>query len=277
MTGMSGNGAGVNGWDAREARDVAVSSGARVRGLEGIDLFDVDVLVGRHPDRPGQDGDPAAVWSMLNGNGIHAGAVCSVRGAVFDLTTGNTETHAVAMAYPRLVPVSTVDLRDALRAEREIERMAEDGARVLRLFPDEQRVEADFPGFRHVARRAAERGLVVLTGGDVRRVWRPFADLGATVVFLDTHCYHLADFLLLARDEPGFHTSTRLLNSVDSLELVAAEVGARRLLFGSRAPLSEPTVPLLRLSRSGLEPEQRALVGGGNARRLLGLDGPDPR
>lgn len=252
--------------------DPGTVSGPLVPGVPGSP-FDVDVLLDRYPDRPGPAGDPESVCALLARHGIGAAAVCSLRGALFDVDAGNAETAAVAERYPQLVPVSTVDLRDGLRAERCIERMAADGVRVLRLFPEEQHADPDFPGFRHVARRAAEHGMVVLTGGDVRRVWRPFAGLGATVVFLDTHFYHLADFVLLARDEPGFHTSTRLLNSVDSLELVAAEVGVERLVLGTRAPLYEPTVPLLRLARSGLSEAERALVAGGTARRLFGLDG----
>ncbi len=154
-------------------------------------------------------------------------------------------------------------------AGRELDRLAGAGVRAVRLFPDEQGVEAGFPSVRHVARRAAELGLVVLTGGDVRRFWQPFTGLGARVVFLDTHFYHLGDFLVAAAEEPGFHTSTRLLNSPDALETVAAELGAERLLHGSRAPHYEPIVPLLRLATSGLTPDEIAAVAGGNARRLL--------
>ncbi|MFC7586195.1 hypothetical protein ACFQYP_22455 [Nonomuraea antimicrobica] len=155
--------------------------------------------------------------------------------------------------------------------------MAEAGVMAVRLFPDEQGVEAGFPSVRHVARRAARLGLVVLTGGDVRRFWQPFAGLGASVVFLDTHFYHLGDFLVAAADEPGFHTSTRLLNSPDALELAAAHLGADRLLYGSRAPHYEPLVPLLRLATSGLKAEEIAAVAGGNAQRLLSPSPHRPR
>ncbi|MBB5082897.1 amidohydrolase family protein [Nonomuraea endophytica] len=224
--------------------------------------LDVDVLVGAYADRDGPPGDPASVLGTLAEHGIRAGAVASLRAALFDMRTGNDEV----LALPDVVPVGAVDLRDPLGAVREIERLVPLGVRAIRLFPDEQGVEAGFPSVRHVARKAAELGLTVLTGGDVRRFWQPFAGLGATVVFLDTHFYHLGDFLVVAADEPGFHTSTRLLNSPDALETVPAE----RLLYGSRTPHYEPVVPLLRLATSGLRPEEIAAVAGGNARRLLG-------
>ncbi|MEQ4721337.1 hypothetical protein [Nonomuraea sp. B19D2] len=229
--------------------------------------LDVDVLFGAYPDRDGPPGTPESVLGVLGGHRIRAGAAASLRAALFDVRSGNDEL--LAQAAPEVVPVGAVDLRDPIGAARELDRLAAQGVPAIRLFPDEQGVEAGFPSVRHVARQAARLGLAVLTGGDVRRFWQPFAGLGATVVFLDTHFYHLGDFLVAAADEPGFHTSTRLLNSPDALELAAAELGADRLLYGSRAPHYEPLVPLLRLATSGLKPEEIAAVAGGNASRLL--------
>lgn len=220
--------------------------------------FDVDVLVGAYPDRD----SPPDPFGLLAEHRVRRAAVASLRAALFDLRSGNDEV----VAGPSVLPVCTVDLRDPIGSVREMERLA--GAKAVRLFPDEQGVEAGFPSVRHVAKKAIELGMVILAGGDVRRFWQPLS--GATVVFLDTHFYHLGDFLVIAKDEPGFHTSTRLLNSPDALETVASEVGAERLLYGSRTPYYEPIVPLLRLATSALKPDEIAAVAGGNARRLLG-------
>ncbi|GIH19735.1 amidohydrolase family protein [Rugosimonospora africana] len=222
--------------------------------------LDIDVLAGAYPDRP----EPAR---PIHTEGVATAAVASLRAALSDARAGNDEV--LAMTAPDVLPVAAVDLRDPLGALAELERVVGRGIGAVRLFPDEQGIEPDFPSMRHVARHATGLGLVILSGGDVRRFWRPYAGLGARVVFLDTHFYHLGDFLLVARDEPGFHTSTRLLNSPDGLELVAESVGAHRLLFGSRTPFDEVAVPRLRLARSGLSAEQIALVAGGNARALL--------
>ncbi|GII92454.1 amidohydrolase family protein [Sinosporangium siamense] len=257
--------------------------------------LDVDVLVGDYPDRDHPPGTPEAVTQTLTANRTTAAAVASLRAALFDMRSGNDEILALASASPpgatgkpspahgrppadtagvpapTVIPIGTADLRDPLGAARELDRLAASGVKTVRLFPEEQGVQAVFPSVRHVARRATALGLTILTGGDVRHFWQPFAGLGATVVFLDTHFYHLGDFLVAAADEPGFHTSTRLLNSPDALELTAAELGADRLVYGSRTPHYEPLVPQLRLATSGLKPDEIAAVAGGNARRLLGV------
>lgn len=231
--------------------------------------LDIDVLVGFYPQLDRAGGTPESVRAMLAEQRITAGAVANLRAALHDPRSGNDEV--LALAGPDVVPVGVVDLRDPIGAVAEVERLAAAGVRAIRLFPDEQGVQADFPSVRHVAKQAARLGLVLLTGGDVRRFWRPLAGLDARVVFLDTHFYHLGDFLVVAADEPGFCTSTRLLTSPDALEVVAARVGADRLLFGSRAPLYEPLVPRLRLATSGLSAADVAAVAGGTARTLLGM------
>jgi len=209
--------------------------------------LDIDVLMGQHPGLPPREP-------------VYVGAVANLRAALFDVRSGNDETLSKVDG----VPVGAVDLRDPLGALAEIERLASLGVKAIRLFPEEQAVQPDFPSVRRVAHAAAEAGLLILTGGDVRLFWRPLS--GLRVVFLDTHFYHLGDFLLLLEDEPGFHTCTRLLTSPDALEHVPAE----RLLFGSRSPYYEPLVPMLRLATSTLTREEKAMVAGGNARRLLG-------
>jgi predicted TIM-barrel fold metal-dependent hydrolase len=235
--------------------------------------LDIDVLFGHRPsqDPPprGPDGTPSSVLRTLAAHRIAAGAVAHLRAALFDPVSGNDAVLAAASGSAGVVPVGAVDLRDPIGSLGEVERLAAAGVRVIRFFPEEQGAEADFPSVREMARRGAALGLTLLTGGDVRGFWRPFSGIGARVVFLDTHFYHLGDFLLAARDEPDFHTSTRLLNSPDALETVAGELGADRLLFGSRTPECEPLVPLLRLATSGLTADQRTAVAGGNARRLL--------
>lgn len=238
--------------------------GARSQAIS----LDCDVLVGAWPRRADLDLSPPAVAERLSAARIESALVCSGRGAWFDDIEGNDETIAAAARHGWLA-AGTINLRNALRAEAELDRLAAAGVRVLRLFGPLQGCEPGFPGYSHVIEAAVARRMVLLVEGDLRALWRAFAGRDANVVFLDAHAYHVADFVLAARHEPGFVASTRLLNAPDSIERVAGELGAARLAFGSRTPLSETSPSLLRMRHARLSGEDWAAVAGGTLRRLL--------
>ncbi|GAB2650233.1 amidohydrolase family protein [Kribbella swartbergensis] len=232
-------------------------------------LLDCDVLVG-HDVTTGRWSRPDAVRDVMKATGVSGGVVSSLRATYFDVPSGNDEARDVADGNGWTVcPV--LDLRDPLGAERELDRlMAQpERPRAIRLAPTSQGVEPGFPAFEHVVRLLVEAGVTIFTEGDVRKVGPAFRGLGATVVFLDTHFYYLGDFVVLARGEPGFHTSTRMLTGPDSLEIVAAEVGAERLVLGCRTPFHETRSVVRRLLSSKLGPEEIALTGSHNLTRVL--------
>ncbi len=230
--------------------------------------WDVDVLYGPWPSHHA-DLDLAGVRERLRRSPVERGLALSTRGALFDAATGNAQTLKDLADCPDLLPVGTVDLRDALAAERQLDALTAAGVRFLRLFTTEQGADPAFPGYRHIVELALARGLVLLHDGDVRRYGPALADRGARVVFLDLHAYFLADFLLLARGEPGFCATTRMLSAPDSIERVVQSVGARHLVFGSRTPFMDISPQTLRLRYARIAAEDRAAIAGGNVEELL--------
>ncbi|ASO20969.1 Amidohydrolase [Actinoalloteichus hoggarensis] len=236
---------------------------------DGPRLFDCDLLLGRHPGSA-TESDAASLAARLAGLGATGGLVCSLRAAILGLRAGNDEALAAAREQPGLIAAGVLDLRDPYASLAEIERLAVLGVRAFRLLPDAQHVPSTAPGLRRIARELAERGLVALVEGDLRVGWQPFVGRDAQVVFLDAHAYHLGDLRLLCADEPGFHACVRQLVGPDSLERLAATVGADRLLFGTATPTFDAEPVALRLRRSGLSQAEAELVGAGNAARLFG-------
>lgn len=231
--------------------------------------IDADVLFGAVPHRQ-LDASLAAVAQQQESHGIRRGLLCSLRGPLFDVCSGNDEAREATELQHRFVPVGSVDIRDALGAEDEIGRLAESGVRILRLFPPEQRVEPCSPGLAAIIDLAVGHDLVLLTSGDFSQFWRPFADRGARVCFLDVHAHRVADFVVMARREPGFVASTRMLVGPDSIERIAGEVGAHHLAYGSRTPLHDVTPSALRLRLAGLTRQEWKQVAGGTAAAWLG-------
>jgi hypothetical protein len=231
--------------------------------------IDVDVLFGAVPNRR-LDASLDAVARQQESHGIRRGLMCSLRGALFDVCSGNDETCKATEQQPRFVPVGTVDIRDALGAEDEIARLAEAGTKLLRLFPPEQWAEAVSPGLAHIVDTAVAHDLVLLTSGDFSQFWRPFAGRGARVCFLDVHAYRVSDFVVMARQEPGFVASTRMLVGPDSIERIAGEVGAHHLAYGSRTPMHDVMPSALRLRMAGLTKQEWQQVSCGTAQQWLG-------
>lgn len=237
------------------------------------ECWDVDLLVGREPSTAVRV-TPEDLAQWASGAGIRGGILGSLRAVHFNASSGNDEARRVAEGLrhviPGLVPAVTLETRDWLGA-RAILRQTPPGS-VVRLAPERQDCQPAHPGFRAIITECVEREMVILCEGDLRR-WGPaLAGRGAVVVFLDAHFYHLGDLVALFSEEPGFHTSTRLLNGPDSLEIVRDELGVERLVFGSRAGLHEGASALARLRTSTLSPADRAAVAAGNLRRLLGVD-----
>lgn len=231
--------------------------------------WDVDVLYGPWP-RHHADIGLAEVRARLARSPVSRALAMSTRGALFDDAAGNTRTVKDLADCPELLPVGTVDLRDALAADERLDALDADGVRFLRLFTEQQDVEPDFPGYRHVIGQAVARGLVLLHDGDPRHYGPVLAGRGADVVFLDVHSYVLADFLLLARREPGFRATTRLLSAPDAIERVVDTAGARHLVFGSRTPFMDISPQTLRLRYADIGEAERAAIAGGNVEELLG-------
>jgi hypothetical protein len=232
-------------------------------------LLDCDVLVG-HDVTTGRWGRAENVQEVFKATGISGGVVSSLRAVHFDVPSGNDEATDVAAGLG-LTACPVLDLRDALGAERELDRqLAGAPQAVVRLTPAAQSVEPSYPTFGHIVGLLVEAGVTIFVEGDVRKFGPALRGLGARVVFLDTHFYYLGDFVVLARSEPGFHTSTRMLTGPDSLEIVAGEVGAERLVLGCRTPFHETHSVVRRLLSSKLSPEEIAQVGSTSLETLLG-------
>ncbi|MDP3951399.1 hypothetical protein [Microbacterium sp.] len=231
-------------------------------------ILDCDLLIGRDI-AVGSTLNPAALTGRLKQAGIAGGAVASLRALLYNARSGNEET-SLAVSENAWLPVWGIDLRDPLGAQTEIEQAAARGIRLVRIAPGRQGIAPTAPRLRLLVASAVANGITILIEGSTADTASSLMGLGASVVFLDQHFYDLGEFIMVAREEAGFHLSTRLLGSPGAWELVAAEVGAERLVFGSRAGWFEEQAVLHRLATAQLTDAERTLVAEGNLRRLGG-------
>ena len=82
---------------------------------------------------------------------------------------------------------------------------------------------------------------------------------------------HLAELIAVMQDNPRLHAETHLIGGLDSIDVLAREVGADRLLFGSGAPLYCIRAATLPIQNAPLAEQDKERIFGGNVRDLLGV------
>lgn len=237
-------------------------------GDERVIELDCDVTVGYWPPRGDLDLSPDAVGALLARGGIRRALITSGQAVYYDEPGGNAEASQWAEERGWLACYA-VNVRDAWGIAERLDDWLARGVRALRLPGVTQLTPASAPGYQLVVREAAARGMTMLVEGGFDDVQHHLRGLGAKVVFLDMSYYQTADFLIAARDEPGFVASTRKILGPDSLERICETVGAYHLAFGSGSPLQDLEPSVWRLRDARIPADDFAAIAGGTLTHLL--------
>jgi predicted TIM-barrel fold metal-dependent hydrolase len=81
----------------------------------------------------------------------------------------------------------------------------------------------------------------------------------------------MGEAVAVLRRQDNLHLEACRLVTPGIVELLASEVGAERLLFGSGAPYWEVTPTLDMIRHADISEESREAILGGNARRIYRL------
>lgn len=218
--------------------------------------------------------------TLLDSHQVAAALSCSMQGAYYDMRAGNDESWDAGQRYSQIVPVCTLDVRDVGGWERELERCLRRGFRALRFFPGIQRWPVSSALFRRVMERLAGSGLCLLFSitEEHGKAWdcaeqiaRATAASGLPVIFTDHFYTDLGEIIAVMQEYPHIYAETNLLSSVGVVEVLAQQVGADRLLYGSGAPGRPMQRALNIVLEADLSDDAKAAILGGNAMRLLGL------
>jgi len=221
--------------------------------------------------------------TSLDGHQIAGALSYSLRGVHYDPRAGNRESLAAARAHPHLIPVATLDLRDSLGWQDELAICLQQGARVFRFFPQIQGWSAATRLFQQVLARLSGAGVALVFStaeagfggwGAAEEIANLTADRGLPVILTDTSYNNMAEVISLMQQCPHLYAETNWLATVGAVEVMAEEVGAHRLLFGSAAPFRSLQKALNQVLETSLSAGDKAAILGGNAIRLLKLS-PD--
>jgi len=198
----------------------------------------------------------------------------SLRGVYYDFQEGNDETFEVCAEDRRLLPVATIDPRRYIDCIRDVKRCAERGFVAFRFFPVEQGWPYRYQPFIAILDAIAETGKPVIapadTNGKATELLQIVGERSLPVILSDVGYATLSEALHVMLANPSFHVETHMLDTPDGLDIVAREVGAERLIFGSAAPQRSFASAKGLVDTAEMSQELKDLVLGGNIRRLIG-------
>ncbi|WP_053202666.1 amidohydrolase family protein [Jiangella muralis] len=241
--------------------------------MTGDVRIDANVVVGPWPS------DAHASWTVddverhLDRYGLSYGLVRSALAVTYDAPSGNSSLLKEVEGHPRLLPSFVLGPLDC--GEHGADAVAE--AKAIWLLPARHGWNLTGPeagSLQDVLRRAGLPVFVELEETDWSGIDALCAALpDVDVVVCGIGYRTLRQALPVMDRRPRLHLDLSYLAALDGLELFAARYGASRLLFGTGAPVRDEAAPSFLLERSGLSADDRAMVAGGTAARLLGLAG----
>lgn len=238
-------------------------------------IIDCNCLFGIWP-RAELDASLPTVRALLDGAGVTGAVIGSLRAALYDNAGGNAEARAACAEQTGLAPAAALSLRRALAPEGEVAAARAGGFRLLRLFREYEGWPVDYAPLERTLRAAGEMGLPVMLAalqpGDITALARLLRHAPCNVIVTGVNVSHtplVAEAVVAGRDAPTLHFETSRLEGTDTLDAMAHELGAERLVFGTALPFQYPSSAVAIVDDSELAEAEKAAVLAGNIRRLV--------
>jgi predicted TIM-barrel fold metal-dependent hydrolase len=235
----------------------------------------------------------AAGQEVTGFGGIHM----AVLGKVAETRAKNDELITLSKRYPKMIPIASVHPYEGEPAFAELERLAGQGVRAIKLHPHTQKFDAEDPRVLAICKRAGELGFVVLMDnanvlpGDNQKLFN-LALQAPKTHFVFTHLgaleFRFWNILPLARTAKGLMEDNFHFDISGTVQLAAdspledefvwtmRNVGIDNLLLGSDFPQMSLDKAVDALNRLGLTEEEKQKIRWGNAERLLLKERPKP-
>jgi hypothetical protein len=209
---------------------------------------------------------------LMDNHGIARACTLSAEGIFYDFLAGNDQTLGACRQHPQLVPVATVNPCRWLGCLDEACRMLDAGVRFFRFFPQYQEWDISQAPFRKLLEEVLgpRHAVLMLPAQMGISAIGELAKRADNPIIIDGLRYdRLAEAIVVMGECPNVFIETHLINSPDFLELVKAEVGVDRIIFGSYGPLAYVGAALAPVQHATITDEEKAQVLGQNLLRIL--------
>jgi predicted TIM-barrel fold metal-dependent hydrolase len=255
-------------------------------------IVDICAYFGRWPYWPIDTCTPSEVIEELNHCGIDSAAVCSTRGLFVGWEEGNLETEAAVNSFPgRLLSfacLGPLELSHTFRGRTfDFDKYRERGFRGVRLYPQFHTYHPlHEPFVDQILEEAEMRQWPVLLPLRVIMNWGlPALSLEWIVALVEryprtpwilsgiNYFHELRTAIWLMQRFPSVHLETSCIQGFNAIAKLVDQRGSDHLLFGSGLPLQNGSANLQKILRAKIPEPAREKILGGNACRLLHLEG----
>jgi len=245
-------------------------------------IFDFRVFVGQSFDGTMQAaGD---LLQRMDNLGIEMALVAPFRTLLYNLDQANASLATVVrIVWDRLIAAARIDPWQPTAVDSLRRAVDTHGMRALFLHPWEETFRIDLPRVDPLMAFAEERKLPVLVMSgfpwlsealQVRKLaarWPAVPIVMSNGGQINISGLGQADATLALAACPNLYIDTAGIYRQDFIEETVEAFGAERVLFGSGAPYFDQRYEIKRVLVAKVKEEERELMLGGNAMRLLGL------
>ncbi|MFB3896454.1 MAG: amidohydrolase family protein [bacterium] len=238
------------------------------------EIIDANTLFGFSP-RQNLDTSIGQLQNMMKRNNVFRAIPYSLQGVYYDYRLGNQETVDLSKTHPEFIPAFSVDPRQYFGCIQEIELRANQGLKLIRLFPEQQGWHFEAAPIPKMLKAIADYKLVSMvesrSWGSATKLVEYTKRYNIPIILTGVSYFIMGEAIELVKTVPNIYLEPRLINTPDGIDLVAKECGAACMIFGSHAPF-DTIEPALRLVEgSHISEEEKQLIFSGNIKRLLKL------
>ncbi|MCS7192102.1 MAG: amidohydrolase family protein [Armatimonadetes bacterium] len=239
----------------------------------GLPIVDCNTWVGFYP-KQAIDLSPQVLLSIMKRYGVARALFVHMTAVFYDPKTGNDLAVQVAReSGGLLLPVASINPLQYRGMAEEVDRRLQQGFRLFHLFPHWQGWQPKVLPFRDLIEILNEKNVPFLIAcphvGWATEIGELIKGKKVTVILSDVSESNFNEVLFVIKSIPNLYLETSCITQPDGYELVASEVSADKLLFGSGAPLHYFASALFPLLHSNLSDEDKRKVLVENLRRIV--------
>jgi predicted TIM-barrel fold metal-dependent hydrolase len=193
----------------------------------------------------------------------------------------NASIYETTVDLPNVIKFAAINPRLGQQAMDEMEKLyKEQGFKGIKLTPPKHGYQIAEKFLHPFFDKALELGMVVTIHsgqeqcypGDIALVAMQFPKLPIIMDHMG-YRYHCREAILAAKFNPNLYLATTAVSEPRFFIEATETLGPTRLMFGSNCPLIPPDIQIEVIKRARLSQRDEELALGGNALRVLGMEG----